>query len=219
MTNPTHFADELLNELRGVVAANPAPKASTHRAPVRRNRLAFSGVGIAALGATAAILILGSGSATPSAYAVAAASDGSVTVHVRSLSDAAGLQRSLRAAGVRAIVNYAPDGKLPSCPPPSGPVLSTQSGSVAKRGSSGPGVSTAGAAPPVAIPAPPPGASVMRSSIEVSKEGVTFTISSGMIKPDEQLVITTSEGTLSSVGVAIAKISAGACSATAPGTP
>jgi hypothetical protein len=235
MSSPTHFEDELLTQLRQVVAQNPDPgsEAGRRRTPVLRRRLALSGGGLAVAGAVAVILISGSGSATPSAYAVAALRDGSVTVHVRSLSDASGLQSSLRAAGVPAIVNYAPAGKLPACPLPKGATLNRQAGSVSKEGTGkGPSLSSAGVPPDRlpslstnsaprsgALPAPPAGASVTSSSIQVTNGGVTFTIDPGTIKPDQQVVITTSEGTLGSIGVAIVDRSVGACSATAPSAP
>jgi hypothetical protein len=51
-----------------------------------------------------------SGGAAP-AYAVSTNDDGTVTVEISSLSDAAGLQSKLREAGVRAVVHYLPPGK------------------------------------------------------------------------------------------------------------
>ncbi len=232
MTSPTHFEDELLTQLRHVVAQNPAPATdgARRRAPVRRSRLALSGAGLAAAGAAAVILISGSGSATPSAYAVTPQGDGSVTVHVRSLSDASGLQSSLRAAGVPASVNYAPAGNLPACPPPKSATATHQSGSSEAAGS-GASVSTAGAppgrlpslstnnAPSGPLPTPPPGASVSSSNIQVSPSGVTFTIDPGTIRPDQQVVITTSRGTLASIGIAIVARSVGPCSVPSPSAP
>jgi len=46
------------------------------------------------------------------AYAVTKNTDGSVTVEVDSLTDAAGLQAALQAAGVNAVVEYLPEGKM-----------------------------------------------------------------------------------------------------------
>lgn len=236
MTSPTHFEDELLTQLRRVVAQNvePSPEGTRHPRMLQR-RLALSGGGLAVAGAAAVILISGSGSATSSAYAVAAQGDGSVTVHVRNLSDAAGLQSSLRAAGVPATVNYAPADKLPACPLPKDAVVNTQSGieSKTKQGTAqGPSLSTGGVPPGSlpspstsdaprsgALPTPPPGATVSSSRVQVSNDGVTFTISPGMVKPDQQIVITTSQGTLSSIGVALVSRSVGACSASPPSAP
>ncbi len=65
----------------------------------------------ACLAAFAVVLVSG-GSA---AYAVDKQSDGTVTVTVKSLKDAAGLQRALIAAGIPAVVTYTPTGK--TCAP------------------------------------------------------------------------------------------------------
>ena len=117
MTASSRFEDRLLHELREVVAARPAPGVAARRRP-RRTRLALAGAGVAA--ATAVVAIVATGSdVTPTAYAVDSRPDGSVTVEIRSLHDAAGLQRSLRAAGVPAVVDYAPAGDdRVRCPAP-----------------------------------------------------------------------------------------------------
>jgi hypothetical protein len=228
MSIPNHFKDQLLIQLRQVVSENPAPDSASRGRGSRLagSRLALSGAGVAVAGAAAAaIVIFSSGSVTPSAFAVNTQSNGSVTVHVRSLSDAAGLQSSLRAAGVPALVNYAPAGKLPACPAPKGPVVTHQSGTSesgtkvegAVGADSGPAFSTGGNAPAGALPKPPPGATVMSGSVQVTPDGVTFTVDPGSIKSDEQLVVTTSEGTLSSIGMAVVDRSVGACSAAPSG--
>jgi hypothetical protein len=117
MTQST-FEDQLLDELRAVVAARPAPELvappRARRAPV--GRLALAGT---ALAATAAGVFVAAGGdpATP-AYAVDRRSDGSVTVEIKSLRDAAGLQEKLRAAGINAVVEYTPFGK--TCREPRG---------------------------------------------------------------------------------------------------
>ena len=74
------------------------------------------------------------GDGTSSAYAVESQPDGAVTVSIRSLSDAAGLQRKLRAAGVPAVVDYVPGGQAgcavgppPGATPGGGPVQGTAS--------------------------------------------------------------------------------------------
>jgi hypothetical protein len=108
MTASTDFEGRLLEQLRQIVAERPAPAASPHRRP-QRSRLVMAGAGVAA--ATAAVAVVATSSdVTPRAYAVAPRSDGSVTVQIHSLRDAAGLQSSLRAAGVPAVVDYVPDG-------------------------------------------------------------------------------------------------------------
>jgi hypothetical protein len=115
----TTFEDRLLAELRTVVAERPAPAVTgaTRRAPrVPRARLALAGGAVAAA-AVAALATTGGGGATP-AYAVVRNLDGSVTVQVKSLRDAAGLEQKLRAAGIPAVVDYAPPGK--TCRQPRG---------------------------------------------------------------------------------------------------
>ena len=115
----------MLEQLRQIVAENPDPglAPAAQRAP-RRTRLAVAGCGVAA--ATAAVAIVATSSdVTPSAYAVQPRKDGSVSVRIRSLSDAAGLQRSLRAAGVPAVVSYDPAAQMGCAAPGADAGLST----------------------------------------------------------------------------------------------
>jgi hypothetical protein len=104
---PAMFEDRLLDELRTVVAAQPAPESRTRP---RRLRLAFATGAVAAT--AAGVIVLNGGDSAAPAYAVERQPDGSVTVQIRSLRDAAGLQRKLRAAGIPAVVDYAPMGKM-----------------------------------------------------------------------------------------------------------
>jgi hypothetical protein len=108
------FEERLLNELRSMVATSATARSERPRtrigAPSRR-RLALAG-GLAALLAVAAgagVPFL-TGGASP-AYAVTKNDDGTVTVEISSLGDAAGLERKLRDAGIRAVVQYLPPGK------------------------------------------------------------------------------------------------------------
>jgi hypothetical protein len=112
------FEERLLAELRGLVVergSDVGHRSSGHRGrrAVHPRRFALA-VGIAALvvgiGMTGLLSRYGDG--TQSAYAVTRNANGSVTVEVRSLRDAAGLQRALRLAGVPAVVVYAPPGKM-----------------------------------------------------------------------------------------------------------
>ena len=106
MTTPERFEDRLLRELRRVVEERPAP-AATAEPRARRTRLAWGGVGVGVATATVVVAIVASsGDVTPSAYAVQPQADGEVTVSIHSLSDAAGLQSELRAAGIPAVVSY-----------------------------------------------------------------------------------------------------------------
>src|SRR4051812_10887418 len=109
----TTFEDRLLRELRGVVTAHgEAPAAAPRRLRrLRPSRLAL--VGIAA--ASAAAVVAATTSDGPSAaYAVNPSANGSVTVHIERLSDAAGLERKLRGAGVPAVVDYQASGCGPT---------------------------------------------------------------------------------------------------------
>jgi hypothetical protein len=121
------FEDRLLNELRSVVVANQTPGERRRRSwAVSRSprRLALAGAGavLAAIAAVALVQLAGGG-ATP-AYAVNKNDDGTVTVEISSLSDAAGLENKLRDAGIPAVVQYLPPGKAckqpwPTAIPPS----------------------------------------------------------------------------------------------------
>lgn len=107
----SNFEERLLRELRPLVAVRPDDRGQ--RRPLwRQPRLALAG-GLAALllaAATAGAFFLSAG--TQAAYAVTRNADGTVTVEIDSLRDAAGLEAKLRAAGVNAVVEYLPAGKM-----------------------------------------------------------------------------------------------------------
>jgi hypothetical protein len=111
MTDTT-FEDRLLAELRALVAERPASAAAgpppARRVP--RRRLAFAAGAVVA--AVAGVFVAVDGDPAAPAYAVDRHSDGSVTVEIHGLRDAAGLQAKLRAAGIPAVVDYAPAGKM-----------------------------------------------------------------------------------------------------------
>jgi hypothetical protein len=207
MTTSDRFEDRLLEQLRRVVAERPAPDVMAHRAP-SRTRLALAGMGVAATTAVVAVVATSS-DVTPSAYAVKARPDGSVTVEIHSLRDAAGLERGLRDAGVPAVVDYVPAGQAGCVGPGPGANQVAPGGPTLHRDGEG----TSDAGPSLSSPGPGPGATT--SSVAVGRDGVTFTIDPGSIKPGEKVYITTSTGALSSIGMAITKERPGAACATA----
>jgi hypothetical protein len=133
------FEARLLRELREVVgegAPPPAPAlshqgSSAHGGWVKRRWPLAVAAGLALT--LAALALLGSPFGTSDdgrAWAVTRNDDGTVTVEIDSISDAVGLQRELRRAGVPAEVQYLPPGKTcaaktpsPSAHEDSGPVL------------------------------------------------------------------------------------------------
>jgi len=209
MTTPNRFEDRLLEQLRHVVAERPAPAPTfVARRPPRRTRLVLAGASVAA--ATAVVAIVATSSdVTPSAYAVQPRPDGSVTVKIRSLRDAAGLERSLRAAGVPAVVDYVPEGGTGCVAPAPEPApggsaergLNTDGAGAGGRTDSGPSLSSRG---------PGPGAHQTMSKVAAGDDGVTFTIDPGTIEPGEKVYITTSTGAMSTIGMAIGKRGPGA---------
>jgi hypothetical protein len=104
----SNFEDRLLVELRGLVREKPAPSG---RRRLGGRRLALAG-GLATAVAAAAIAGVFLSAGAKAAYAVTKHEDGSVTVEVDSLTDAAGLKSALQAAGVNAVVEYLPAGKM-----------------------------------------------------------------------------------------------------------
>jgi hypothetical protein len=233
MSASPRFEDRLLRQLRDVVAERPAPEAIVAaRAPRRTPRLALAAAGVAA--ATAAVaLVATSGDVTTSAYAVTPRSDGRVTVSIHSLSDAAGLQGSLRAAGVPAVVDYVAPGESgcvgwpPDAPPPNavinttpgsappsspgpsqGVLLHTEQGDTAGPGTPGPGTR-----------ASPTRVSGSSGPAPDDKGGVTFSVDPGDVRPGEKVYITTSSGTVSSIGMAITKTPPSGACATGDTTP
>jgi hypothetical protein len=170
------FEDRLLTQLREVVADQPAPATTprSRRSPVLAGARSRLVLAGAAIAALVATFVVAGGGNPAPAYGVETHADGSVTVQIHSLRDADGLERKLRAAGVPAVVDYLPPGK--TCREPR------------FRPAAGPRSSG-------------------RTSTETRRgEGgvTTFTISRGELRPGETLVITSTVGTFSSLGMAIA---------------
>lgn len=103
----SNFEERLLVELRGLVPDEPARRGRT----VAGRRLVLAG-GLAAVVAAATVGGFFLSAGAPAAYAVTTNADGSVTVEVDSLTDASGLQAALQNAGVNAVVEYLPAGKM-----------------------------------------------------------------------------------------------------------
>jgi hypothetical protein len=107
----SNFEERLLHELRSVMKEQPVDRGQ--RRPLRRGpRLVLAGGLAAAVTAAAVAGVFFFSAGTPAAYAVTRNADGSVTVEIDSLTDAAGLHAKLRAAGVNAVVEYLPAGKM-----------------------------------------------------------------------------------------------------------
>jgi hypothetical protein len=212
MSVNNRFEDRLLEQLRSVVAERPSPAPAPAR-PRRargRARLALAGAGLAAAVAAIAVAAGGGGVASP-AYAVQSAPNGSVTVHISSLSDAAGLQGKLRAAGVPAVVSYS--AKPPeNCVQPKGAdVLRTRraperSFHEAGRSERGPVVAgqSGNGLPPLGDP-PPDARHKLLAGVRITPDGATFTVDPGHIASGEHLYITTTDGTFKSIAMGIGR--------------
>lgn len=107
MTAPQQFEDRLLVQLRRVVAEREDSRKPAHTRAGRR-RLVLSGAGAALVIAIVAIAggAIGTGNRTTSAYAIQIRPGGKVAVSIYKIGDANALQRSLRAAGVSAVVDF-----------------------------------------------------------------------------------------------------------------
>ena len=106
----SNFEERLLRELRSLVEAPPIDRGQPRLIwPGRRLVLAGGLAAVLAAAAATGVFFLSAG--TQAAYGVTRNADGTVTVEIDSLSDAAGLQATLRAIGVNAVVQYLPAGK------------------------------------------------------------------------------------------------------------
>ncbi len=132
----SNFEERLLVELRKTMTAGPVERGQ--RRPVwggPRVVLAGGVAAVLAAAAVAGVFLFSAG--TQAAYAVTRNADGSVTVEIDSLTDASGLQAKLQAAGVNAVVEYLPAGKMcrqPWFTPAGHPAGETQQSSVGPSG-------------------------------------------------------------------------------------
>jgi hypothetical protein len=109
-----HFEENLLAELREVVAEQAVVERAVAERPVRSRRrlvLATAGAGLVAAGLVVGIPAV-TGDHTPAAHAVTGNDDGTVTITVNRLEDPDGLERELAAHGITADVSFAPPGKM-----------------------------------------------------------------------------------------------------------
>jgi len=170
------FETRLLTALREEVAGR-APAAVRHR-----KRWSFAAAGALAVAAIGAAFVL----QPAGAYAVDRQGDGDVVVTIRSLSDADGLERALRAEGVEAEVDYDPN-------PVPVDTEGTGGGTVdrAEPDDDGPSLSARSEdGRPVDPPADGEGCS-LAVGIKRSDHSVTFRISAALVESDAVLHITT----------------------------
>lgn len=177
MTTKLTFEDRLLDQLRGLVAASPAPTAPFNRRATRRYVFgAAAGVAVASAAAVTAIALSGGAS---NAYALDTEPSGVVIVHITSLQDATGLQNSLQNAGIPAVVDYTPN-CTPS-PPPDG----TDGGSTGQATGR-------------------PAWDILDVQVTRDAKGVTFRIDPAQINPGQKVFITTAtRGQLDALSIAI----------------
>ena len=143
------------------------------------------------------------------AYAVEPGANGSVTVKIHDLSDAAGLQSALRDAGVPAVVTYSASAPsacggagVPPAGPPSetgggeGPTTTRHSDSGSSVKGDGPTFNTDGARGPQH-------SGPVTTKVEKTADGVTFTLDAGALPADAHVYITTQTGEVEGIGMAI----------------
>jgi hypothetical protein len=104
------FEQDLLTELREVVAGRATVPPPRRALPRKRLTLATAAAGLLAAGLLFGVPAL-SGEQTPAAYAVATNDDGTVTITINRLDDPEGLERDLAAHGITADIDFAPPGK------------------------------------------------------------------------------------------------------------
>jgi hypothetical protein len=218
MNEPTQnplggFEQRLLRELRQVVAESPRPvptQPGIAAGPMRLGRGLRIGLAATAAAAIAIAIVSGlsiGGGSDGKAWAVDRNPDGSVTVRIDSLADAAGLQRKLNEAGVPALVQYLPKGKTcagEELAPPPGAVTQTNGDPSADGEGPGPVTTKPGPGPVTQAngdpSAPVLGADEQAKRIDSAKMapnnisianladgGVEFTV--GANRPDGTLVI------------------------------
>lgn len=111
------FEQNLLTELREVVAERATVPQPRRALPGKRLALATAGGGLLAAGLLVGLPAM-NGDQTPAAYAVETNADGTVTLTITRTDDAEGLERALEEHGISAEVDYPPPGKMCQIDPP-----------------------------------------------------------------------------------------------------
>lgn len=112
-----HFEQELLTELRTVVTEQAEVPRPRRALPRGRIALATAGGGLLAAGLLVGLPAMESTPAS-TAYAVVTNPDGTVTVTVKRIEDADGLERQLTEHGIDAQIDYPPEGMMCRNTPP-----------------------------------------------------------------------------------------------------
>jgi hypothetical protein len=113
------FEDRLLGALKEEITTRKAENRMTTVAPAGRRRwvgLSAAVAGVAAA-ATAAVVVATGVTGGP-AYAVTRGADGGVGVEINAFTDPEGLEADLAGAGIKAVVDYLPQGQI--CKQPRG---------------------------------------------------------------------------------------------------
>ncbi len=107
MNKLSHFEENLLTELRGVVAE----QSEAPRTGQPRGRLVLAAASVVAAGLVVGVPAM-NGARAPAAHAVTSNPDGTLTITVDRLEDPEGLERELAAHGITADISFAPVGKM-----------------------------------------------------------------------------------------------------------
>jgi hypothetical protein len=205
------YEERLLTELRALAERNaaeaPPEPAYRGRGVARRPKLALAGLAGGACVASVAIAFSGGDGRGSTAYAVQPHDDGSVTIEIKRLEDAAGLEDELQAAGVPAKVDFVQLGRtcreprFESAPPRTLELIG-------------------GLSIPVTIGAVTTGPPELEQRLARSISFTLRTGATGDLQPGETLVITSRQGvhpraeppqTMTSITLAIARGSVAPC--------
>ncbi|UBU12374.1 hypothetical protein [Nonomuraea gerenzanensis] len=115
------FEDRLLGALKEEIATRKADDRMTTVTPARdgsRRRIVGLSAAVAGVAAAATAVVAATGVLGGPAYAVTRDADGGVSVRIHAFTDPGGLEAELAEAGVRAVVDYLPQGQ--TCKRPRG---------------------------------------------------------------------------------------------------